>query len=150
MQQAADADPAGEPEAFAILRRFSASIDAEGANPFARLSQAEFDALADVLVIIETQPDFNDFVLRYMGQTVVDAYGIDLTGWGFGDLLQSPGVRTCLYDYRDCATQAAGSIQRARPVAGRGDGLRFSRLLLPFIQEGRVTHVMGAFHFFFR
>jgi hypothetical protein len=150
MHEAAHADAVEEPEAFLMLRRFSASIEAEGADAFARLSQEEFDSLADVLVIIEAGPAFEDFAVRYMGPTVAEAYGMDLTGWVFADLLQSPVVRTCLYDYRDCAVQAASSIQRTRPVVGRGDGLRFSRLLIPFVQEGRVTHVLGAFHFFFR
>jgi hypothetical protein len=150
MQQAFEPDSADEPEVFTMLRRFSASIEAEGADAFARLSQQEFDTLADVLVIIETSAQFENFAIRYMGATVTEAYGMDLTGWAFEDLLQSPIVRTCLYDYRDCAFQGASSVQRARPVAGRGDGLRFSRLLMPFLQDGHVTHVLGAFHFFSR
>lgn len=96
MHEASGSDLVEEPEAFAMLRRFSASIEAEGADAFARLSQQEFDALADVLVIIEAQPVFPEFAIRYMGATVIDAYGMDLTGWSFEDLLQSPIVRACL------------------------------------------------------
>jgi hypothetical protein len=150
MHQAPEAGPVEEPEAFQMLRRFSTSIEAEGAHAFSRLSQQEFDKLADVLVIIEVHEAFENFAIRYMGATVVEAYGIDLTGWLFEDLLQSAVIRSCLFEYRDCALRGVSSIQRARPVAGRGDGLRFSRLLVPFVQDGGVTHVLGAFHFFER
>lgn len=97
----------------------------------------------DRLYLIEVRRDPEDYIIRLAGETVQRFYRGRVAGRSIGEVTP--------HDFSAPLIQHLGTVSRSQRPAytksgftARNSVFRYSRLLLPFGEPGRTTHLLGA------